>query len=31
MDDIAKYDVPANLKFIKAKTGFDKIIYMGHS
>jgi pimeloyl-ACP methyl ester carboxylesterase len=29
--EIAKYDVPGNLKFIQSKTGFDQIVYMGHS
>jgi lysosomal acid lipase/cholesteryl ester hydrolase len=31
VQELAKYDVPANLKFIKAKTGHEKIIYVGHS
>jgi pimeloyl-ACP methyl ester carboxylesterase len=29
--DMAKYDVPANLRFIMSKTGAEQIIYMGHS
>ena len=28
---MAEYDIPANLNFIKAKTGAEKIIYMAHS
>lgn len=29
--DMAEYDVPANLEYILAKTGAEKLIYMGHS
>lgn len=29
--EMGRYDVPAFLKFIKAKTGVDKVPYIGHS
>lgn len=28
---MGKYDVPANVDFILEQTGFEKLIYMGHS
>jgi pimeloyl-ACP methyl ester carboxylesterase len=29
--DMAKYDFPAHVSFVKEETGFDKIYYIGHS
>ena len=31
MDQLVQYDLPATIKFIKAKTGGKKISYIGHS
>lgn len=29
--EMGKFDIPANLDFISKKTGFEKIVYIGHS
>jgi len=29
--EMGKYDVPANIDFVRAHTGVDKVIYLGHS
>jgi lysosomal acid lipase/cholesteryl ester hydrolase len=29
--EMARFDFPANIEFIKGVTGFDKILYVGHS
>jgi len=31
LDEIAKYDFPANVNYVRNKTGFEKIYYLGHS
>ncbi len=31
LDEIAKYDFPANVDFVREKSGFEKIYYLGHS
>lgn len=31
LDEIAEYDFPANVEFVRKKTGFEKIYYIGHS
>jgi len=31
LDEIGKFDFPANIDFVRSKTGFEKIIYIGHS
>jgi len=30
-DEMAKFDVPANLNYILSQTGADQVIYIGHS
>eukprot|EP00742_Colponemidia_sp_Colp-10_P004165 GILJ01004444.1.p1 GENE.GILJ01004444.1~~GILJ01004444.1.p1 ORF type:complete len:441 (-),score=64.35 GILJ01004444.1:81-1370(-) len=30
-DEMAQYDVKANIDYIRARTGFDKVSYIGHS
>ena len=30
-DEMGMYDVPANIEFIKAHTGVEKLTYVGHS
>jgi lysosomal acid lipase/cholesteryl ester hydrolase len=30
-DEMGKYDVPANIDYIRKESGHDKIIYIGHS
>lgn len=30
-DEIAKYDVEANVNYVKRASGKDKVIYIGHS
>jgi len=29
--ELGKYDAPAQIDFVRAKTGYDKIAYIGHS
>ncbi|CDW91414.1 carboxylic ester hydrolase [Stylonychia lemnae] len=31
LHEMGQYDVPANLNYIMEKTGFDQVIYIGHS
>ena len=31
LDEIAAYDFPANVDFVRDTTGYEKIIYIGHS
>jgi pimeloyl-ACP methyl ester carboxylesterase len=31
LDEIAAFDFPANVEFVRNSTGYDKIIYIGHS
>jgi lysosomal acid lipase/cholesteryl ester hydrolase len=30
-DDLAKFDLPANIEYIKKASGQEKVIYIGHS
>lgn len=31
VDDLARYDLPAMIDYVRAQTGYDKIAYIGHS